>query len=55
MSRAYLVFVLAVTTIYAAAWKNGWEMFPAKRGLIPQSARQAPGGYRSYHFWRGGK
>ncbi len=38
----------------ASAWR-GWEIGAGKRGLIPASVRQAPGGYRSFTYWRGGK
>jgi hypothetical protein len=48
-------FVIALVMSYGAATWYGWEPGTAKRGLIPQEARQQPGGYRSYHFWRGGK
>ncbi len=53
--KGYGLFALAVLSLYGvSAWK-GWEMGSAKRGLIPASVRSAPGGYRSYGYWRGGK
>ena len=53
--RGYRLFAVVVLALYSmAAWK-GWEMGGAKRGFIPADARQSPGGYRSYGFWRGGK
>jgi hypothetical protein len=53
--KGYGVFAALVLTLYGmAAWK-GWEIGSPKRGFIPASVRQAPGGYRSYGYWRGGK
>lgn len=55
MRRAYAGYALAIFALYGlAAWK-GWEVGAEKRGLIPASVRQSPGGYRSYNYWRGGK
>jgi len=48
-------FVMALVSFYAVATWQGWEIGSGKRGLIPKEARQQPGGYRSYHYWRGGK
>lgn len=53
--RGYGLFALAILGLYGMSAWNGWEVGSAKRGLIPASARQAPGGYRSYGYWRGGK
>lgn len=53
--KGYGVFALMVLGLYGVAASRGWEMGGAKRGLIPASVRQAPGGYRSYGYWRGGK
>ncbi len=51
----FAVYAAIVVGGYAvAAWK-GWEPGAPKKGVIPQSVRQSPGGYRSYNFWRGGK
>jgi hypothetical protein len=51
----YQWFAAAVLALYGtAAWK-GWEIGGAKRGYLSADARQSPGGYRSYGFWRGGK
>jgi hypothetical protein len=55
MSRGFLVYGLVVVTLYGVAAWRGWEMGSPKRGFIPQSVRQSPGGYRSYNYWRGGK
>ncbi|HET7747333.1 MAG TPA: hypothetical protein VFM29_08530 [Vicinamibacteria bacterium] len=53
--RGYTLFLLAVLAGYGVAAWRGWEMGGAKRGHLPQEMRQSPGGYRSYHYWRGGK
>jgi hypothetical protein len=55
MRRAFTVYAALVVTLYSVAQVRGWEMSSPKRGFIPQSIRQSPGGYRSYNFWRGGK
>ena len=34
---------------------GGWDFGAAKRGFIPADVRKAPGGYRSFYYWRGGK
>ena len=53
--KGYGLFVMAVLGLYGVAGWRGWGMGSAKRGLIPAGTRQAPGGYRSYGYWRGGK
>jgi hypothetical protein len=55
MRRLYALYALGILTATSAAAWAGWEPFSPKRGLIPASVRQAPGGYRSYGYWRGGK
>ena len=53
--KAYGVFVLGVLGLYTLSAWRGYEIGGAKRGLIPTSVRQSPGGYRSFTYWRGGK
>ena len=55
MRRPFTVYAVLVWVLYAAASSKGWEMSSPRRGFIPQSVRQSPGGYRSFNFWRGGK
>jgi hypothetical protein len=55
MKSAYGVFALAVLGLYTFAGWRGYEIGGGKRGLIPANVRQAPGGYRSFTYWRGGK
>jgi hypothetical protein len=55
MRRMFLTYGTAILGLYTIAAWRGWEVFAAKRGLIPASVRQSPGGYRSYGYWRGGK
>ena len=55
MRRAFTAYVVLVLALYSVASIKGWEMGSPRRGLIPQSIRQSPGGYRSFNFWRGGK
>ena len=53
--KTYTIYALAVLALYTAATWRGWDFAVEKRGFIPASVRQAPGGYRSYNYWRGGK
>ncbi len=55
MRRIYAAYSLAVLALYGLASWRGWEIGSERRGLIPASVRQSPGGYRSYNYWRGGK
>lgn len=53
--KTYTIYALAVLALWtAAAWK-GWDFGAEKRGFIPADVRRAPGGYRSFNYWRGGK
>ncbi len=55
MRRVYEAFAVAVVLLFAVASWTGWGFLPHRRGLLPAGIRQAPGGYRSYTFWQGGK
>ena len=55
MKKAFLAYAAMVLALYATASWRGWEIGSPKRGFVPQSVRQSPGGYRSYNYWRGGK
>jgi hypothetical protein len=55
MRLGYAVFALVVLGSYSLAAWRGYEIGGGKRGLIPANVRQAPGGYRSFTYWRGGK
>lgn len=55
LRRAFVAYALAVLGLWGAAAYSGWEIGAGKRGQVPQSVRQSPGGYRSYNWWRGGK
>ncbi len=55
MKRFYPVFGGLLLLGWAWAEWTGWERAAnAQKNVIPASARNA-GGYRSYHFWAGGK
>jgi hypothetical protein len=51
----YRLFAGAVLVAYGMSAWQGWELGAARRGTLPKEMRQQAGGYRSYHFWRGGK
>lgn len=55
MKRAFTVYAGLVLALYGVASVRGWEIGSSRRGFIPQSVRQSPGGYRSFNYWRGGK
>ena len=55
MRRVFTLWALFVFGSWGAATWSGWEIGASTRGKLPQNVRQAPGGYRSYSFWRGGK
>jgi hypothetical protein len=55
MKAAYTVFALLVLGGYSLAAWRGWDLGTSRRGFVPASVRQSPGGYRSYNYWRGGK
>lgn len=54
MKLVYGVFATAVLAACVIATQRGIEI-GSSRGVIPQSARSAAGGYRSFTYWGGGK
>ena len=55
MRGRYVAYSALILVLYGLAAVRGWEIGGGKRGFIPASVRQSPGGYRSYTFWGGGK
>jgi hypothetical protein len=55
MRYVYAVFCTLALGLYAVSSLRGWDLATPKRGFLPASVRQAPGGYRSHEYWRGGK
>ncbi len=59
MSWLYTTIAIGSLGLYASAGLLGWEFGSSAKKEVPTSVRQAPGGYRSFHFWhtgiRGGK
>jgi hypothetical protein len=55
MRSGYALFALGLLGLYGASTLRGWDFGASKRGIIPASVRQSPGGYRSFTYWRGGK
>lgn len=52
--KLYLGASLLVLTGFTLAGVFGWELRDGTSERAPGSARQSPGGYRSYHFWHVG-
>jgi hypothetical protein len=50
----YLGLSAAVLAGFVLAGLLGWELRDGASERAPGSARQSPGGYRSYHFWHTG-
>ena len=55
MTRLFAAYALGILGLYGVASWRGWGLGSSKRGFVPASVRQSPGGYRSYTYWRGGK
>ncbi len=51
----FAVYAMTVLALYGVASWWGWGFSSGKRGYVPAGVHQAPGGYRSFSFWRGGK
>lgn len=55
MKSAFTLFAAAVLGLYGLAAWRGWEVGGSDRSTLPSGFRQTPGGYRSFHYWGGGK
>ena len=55
MRRVFTAYAAFVLVLYVVSAVKGWEIGSPRRGVIPQSVRTSPGGYRSFNYWRGGK
>lgn len=54
MRLLYTAFAIAVLLGYGAVGFNGYELGGGEKKELPQNARQASGGWRSFHFWHVG-
>jgi hypothetical protein len=54
VKRAYPVAGWILVALFGWMQWTGWEMASGEKGVVPASARNR-GGYRSFHFWTGGK
>jgi hypothetical protein len=52
--KGYGVFGVLLIAAYLWQGCSGWMPRRSERGVLPQSVRSSPGGYRSFHFWHGG-
>jgi len=50
----YLGLSAAVLAGFLLAGILGWELRDSTADRAPGTARQSPGGYRTYHFWHAG-
>ena len=50
----YIFLSSLIVTTFVTYRVTGWEWGDAPREHLPASARQSPGGYRSFHFWHSG-
>ena len=53
LKKLYVGFSSLVLLFYGVATFLGWELGTPRRQVLPPDARS--GGYRSFHFWHGGK
>ncbi len=55
MRRMFRILGSGLLALYAWVAMSGWDAsFGSQKNTLPASARNA-GGYRTYHFWSGGK
>lgn len=54
MRRGYRIFGVILFALYGFVELTGRELSAGERGVIPAGARNS-GGFRSYHYWNGGK
>ena len=54
LNRIYAGVGVVLLAVYGLASFEGWEIGNPERKVLPTSARQGPGGYRSFHFWYSG-
>ncbi len=52
--RAYGLFGSVVLALYVLGGFWGWGFDAGEKDVVPQSVRQAPGGYRGYALWHSG-
>jgi hypothetical protein len=54
LNKLYLAYGGVVLIFFAVATIAGWEFGSPPRETLSPSVRDAPGGYRSFHFWHSG-
>jgi hypothetical protein len=54
LTKLYMALGAMLIVGYVGNSMMGWEWGGTRREVIPASARQSPGGYRSFHFWHSG-
>ena len=52
--KVYLASAIGLNLLYVLSAAIGWEPGTPESQVIPASARESPGGYRSFHFWHSG-
>lgn len=54
LTKFYAAAAILILGLYGGAALSGWELGSSRPEQLPASARQSPGGYRSFHFWHSG-
>jgi hypothetical protein len=51
---AYGAAGVLTVLLYLGSGLFGWSWGSEERAAVPAGVRQAPGGYRTFHFWHSG-
>ncbi|MBK9071893.1 MAG: hypothetical protein IPL79_12960 [Myxococcales bacterium] len=54
LAKLLLAAGVTVSAVYGGATLLGKDFKNTQRQVVPASVRNAPGGYRSFHFWHSG-
>ena len=54
LARVYTLVGCGLLSWFVVHSTHGWEWDSSEPEVLPASARQSPGGYRSFHFWHSG-
>ncbi len=54
LTKLYALFGAILLGSYVAVTLAGWDISSPPQQRLDPSLRNAPGGYRSFHFWHAG-